>query len=228
MRGDPIPPAAVVVLAVRDEDVAAAAASVMAAMPPPILIHCAGALSADEPFRALAPRPAGVALLHPLASLVTGDEPLDSVIFGVQGDAPGRRAALAIVALVRGMALPLDGDPALYHAAAALVSNHTVALVDAALELFRAAGVAAPEAAAARLLASTARNVIEVGLPAALTGPIARGDVATVERHLRALAAHPELDRIYRATARRVTKVAAEKGRADAAALARIRALLGE
>jgi predicted short-subunit dehydrogenase-like oxidoreductase (DUF2520 family) len=82
--------------------------------------------------------------------------------------------------------------------------------------------------ALAALLGSTARNLATIGLPDALTGPIARGDVQTVERHLAALAA-PEwapADALYRATARPVTRVAAEKGRATAAQLARILALL--
>jgi predicted short-subunit dehydrogenase-like oxidoreductase (DUF2520 family) len=229
-QGGAIPAADVVVLAVRDEAIADAAARVVAAMPPPILIHCAGALSAWEPFRALAPAPAGVAMMHPLVSVADASQSFAGVIFGVQGDAAGARAAGAIVRLVGGVMHPLarDADPALYHAAAALASNHVVGLVDAALELLRAAGLRAPEAVVEQLLRSTADNVHRTGLPAALTGPIARGDAATVERHLRALAAHPAIARVYRATAARVTDVAAAKGRADAAALAKIRDLLGK
>jgi predicted short-subunit dehydrogenase-like oxidoreductase (DUF2520 family) len=69
--------------------------------------------------------------------------------------------------------------------------------------------------------------VVEAGLPAALTGPIERGDAAVVERHLDALGDAPELARLYRGTARRVWALAVQKGRADAAALERIAALLG-
>jgi predicted short-subunit dehydrogenase-like oxidoreductase (DUF2520 family) len=63
-------------------------------------------------------------------------------------------------------------------------------------------------------------------LPEALTGPIARGDVAMVARHLIALRSLPEIAALYRATARRVIKVATEKGRASRDALVRLAALL--
>ena len=67
-----------------------------------------------------------------------------------------------------------------------------------------------------------------MGLPEALTGPIARGDVAVVARHILALRPHAEIAALYRATARRVSKVAADKGRATRDALLRIAALLLE
>jgi predicted short-subunit dehydrogenase-like oxidoreductase (DUF2520 family) len=66
-------------------------------------------------------------------------------------------------------------------------------------------------------------------LPAALTGPIARGDAATVARHLAALASDPALNEIaavYRLLGRRALALARAQGRADAAALAAIAALL--
>jgi len=115
-----------------------------------------------------------------------------------------------------------------YHAAAALVSNHAVALVDAGVELLTSIGLPRAQAttALAALLASTAANILRVGLPEALTGPIARGDVAVVARHVLALRPLAEIAGLYRVTARRVSKVAAEKGRAGRDALLRIAALL--
>jgi predicted short-subunit dehydrogenase-like oxidoreductase (DUF2520 family) len=226
-----MPQAAVIVVAVSDRAIAdAAAQAARAQAAPAVLLHCAGALAPEEVFAGLGA--AGAGLLHPLTSIATGAESLERVHFAIQGDLPGREAARAIVAQLGGVALELpDGADALaaYHAAAALVSNASVGLVDAGVELMASLGLdrARATAALAALLDSTARNLSSVGLPAALTGPIARGDAAVVERHLRALAAHPELDALYRATARRVTKVAVEKGRADAEALARIRELLG-
>ncbi|HZS36296.1 MAG TPA: DUF2520 domain-containing protein [Polyangia bacterium] len=230
-RGGKMPQAGVALLAVSDRAIAEAAAEVVRAQAaPPVLLHCAGALPPDEVFAGLgAP---GVGLLHPLTSIATGAETLERVHFAIQGDLAGRSAARAIVALVGGAPLELpEGADALagYHAAAALVSNAAVALVDAGVELFASLGLerAGATRALAALLDSTARNLSSVGLPDALTGPIARGDAGVVERHLRALAAHPALDALYRATARRVTKVAVEKGRADAESIAKIRKLLG-
>src|SRR5262249_43641576 len=154
----------------------AVAAQLLDAQPgAPILIHCAGALSAEEPFAALARRPSGVALMHPLVSLAGGpDDRLRDVVFAVQGDPAGRAAALSIVARVGGVPFALPpGAAARYHAAAALVSNHSVGLVDAAVAELIALGLDRAHAtrALAALLASTARNLSAVGLPDALTGP---------------------------------------------------------
>jgi predicted short-subunit dehydrogenase-like oxidoreductase (DUF2520 family) len=82
-------------------------------------------------------------------------------------------------------------DKALYHAAADLVSNYVVTLVDMATRLWQQYG-ADPESAAEALLPllqGTVNNLRRLGLPDALTGPIARGDLGTVRRHLAALEA---------------------------------------
>ena len=76
------------------------------------------------------------------------------------------------------------------------------------------------------LLGSAASNVASLGLPAALTGPIARGDADTVERHLRALP--PSVADLYRATGRATLAVARRRAAASPAALDRIAALLGD
>jgi predicted short-subunit dehydrogenase-like oxidoreductase (DUF2520 family) len=235
--GLPLPSADVVVLAVRDEAIGDMAAQIMArlddAVTPPILLHCAGAVPAEEAFAKLPRRPLGAGVLHPLRSLAGRDEDahLAGCVFAVEGDGPGREAALRLVDRMGGVPLVLEAAQLpKYHAAAALVSNHAVALVDGGVELLEGVGLdrAQATAALAALLASTAQNLARVGLPEALTGPIARGDVAVVARHLLALRPHVELAALYRATARRVTKVAADKGRATRDALLRIAALLVE
>jgi len=233
--GTPMPHADVFVLAVRDEAIGEVAAQIMARVDdeatPPILLHCAGAMPAEEAFAGLKRRPLGVGVVHPLRSLAGADSDaqLGGTVFAVEGDGPGREAALRLVERVGGTPLVLEAEQLpRYHAAAALVSNHAVALVDAGVELLTSVGLDRAQAttALAALLASTAANLSRVGLPEALTGPIARGDVAVVARHVIALRALPELAQLYRTTARRVSKVAAEKGRAGRDALLRIAALL--
>lgn len=234
---EPLPSADVVVLAVRDEAIGEMAARIMAgvddAATPPILLHCAGALPAEEAFAALKRRPLGVGVIHPLRALAgaPGDAQLGATVFAVEGDGPGREAALRLVERVGGTPLVLEAEQLpRYHAAAALVSNHAVGLVDAGVELLTSVGLERATAvrALAALLTSTAANLERVGLPEALTGPIARGDVAVVARHILALRPHAEIAALYRATARRVSKVAADKGRATRDALLRIAALLLE
>jgi predicted short-subunit dehydrogenase-like oxidoreductase (DUF2520 family) len=233
--GQSLPAADVVVLAVRDEAIGEVAAQIMAGVDdettPPILLHCAGAVPAEEAFATLKRRPLGVGVVHPLRSLAgaEGDAHLEGTVFAVEGDGPGREAALRLVERVGGTPLVLEAEQlARYHAAAALVSNHAVGLVDAGVELLTSVGLPRTQAtqALAALLASTAANLQRVGLPEALTGPIARGDVAVVARHVLALRPLVEIAALYRVTARRVAKVAADKGRAGRDALLRIAALL--
>jgi predicted short-subunit dehydrogenase-like oxidoreductase (DUF2520 family) len=109
-------------------------------------------------------------------------------------------------------------DPArkaLYHAAAVAASNYLVAVEDLAARLARAAGIPPRDALRALLplVRGTVRNLERVGLPAALTGPVARGDAATLRAHRRALrAVDPALDAAYAALGRLALRVAREAG----------------
>jgi predicted short-subunit dehydrogenase-like oxidoreductase (DUF2520 family) len=103
---------------------------------------------------------------------------------------------------------------AAYHAAAALASNYIVATIDAAAAVLAAAGIAPDKAAQALvpLAEGALRNITAHGTTAGLTGPVRRGDAATIQRHLDALRVRPELAEIYRALARRALDIA---GRID-------------
>ncbi len=196
-----------------------------------VLLHCAGALPAEEVFAPLRDRVGGVGLLHPLRALAGApdDAALAGTVFAVEGDAPGRAAALDLARRLGGRPYVLDGAGlGRYHAAAALAGNHTLGLVGAAIDLLVVEGLdrAAASTALGGLLASAARNLVERGLPDALTGPIARGDTSVVARHLAALP--PEARALYRATARPTVAVARAAGRASEEALASIEALLDE
>lgn len=168
-----------------------------------VVLHCAGALDARV-LSACAERGAAVAGFHPLVSFASRHKltSLEGVVFVATGDAKATRAAKRIAAKVsaRCVVQPILG-PA-YHAAAALLANGGAALAFSALGILTELGMS--EADAARglsgLLQSVAFNIKAVGLPLALTGPVARGDTATVARHLRALRAlSPARAREYRA-----------------------------
>ena len=209
--------AEVVVVAVPDRavaDVGAAIARALAASPAspastvPLVLHTSGALEGAELLRTAGAARFPAGSLHPLQSFPAGaavsHEVLAARVAGThwfhEGD--GEAEARAMVALWRGAFHRLaPGGKPLYHAGAAILSNHTVALFADATRLFAAAGVPAAEAhpALAELLAGTAANLASVGVPAALTGPIARGDAGTVRRHVAALrSAVPELIPAYR------------------------------
>ncbi|HWO24851.1 MAG TPA: DUF2520 domain-containing protein [Kofleriaceae bacterium] len=228
----------VVILAVRDQDigdVAAMLAGTGLIGKRHVLLHCAGAASARELLGGAAAQVAGVGTLHPLSAISDGKlamRALRGTVFGVEGDEAGRVAAGKLVAAMGGIVLPLDGSQmAAYHAAAALASNYVVAAIDAAAAVLAGAGVAPDRAAQALvpLAEGALRNISAQGTTSGLTGPVRRGDVETVRRHLKTLQDKPELAEIYRALAKRAVAIASRLEGSDApdrAGLDAIRALL--
>lgn len=220
----------VAVVAVPDRAVGEAGTALRAAGFAGLALHTSGAL----PGAALGGGPAGS--LHPLQSFPQAASIGDLVAraAGVhwfhEGD--GRDEAESLVAAWSGTFHGLaPGSKALYHAGAAVLSNHTVALFADAVRLFGAAGIGRDAAAAALagLLAGTSANLAALGVPHALTGPVARGDVETVRGHVAAIRrATPDLLPAYLAMARRAAVVAREKGTLDAAASAALEAVLAD
>jgi len=157
-----------------------------------ILVHFSGALSSEVMACA---RPAGARLLsiHPLQTFADVDRALAALPgthFTVEGDDPefGRR----LVQDLGGIPHLIDArNKVLYHAAACIASNYLVVLAAVANDLLASCGFAPGEALPALLplLRGTLASLAANGLPDALTGPIARGDVAVVREHLRQLPA---------------------------------------
>lgn len=131
--------------------------------------------------------------------------------------APRARAVLSAIARRLRMH-PIElkrSNRALYHASAAITSNLTVALFDIAREAFvKSTGCDDSTAAGALLplLEGTVRNVRKIGMPGALSGPIARGDAETIQKHLKALRPFPEAGALYRAAGVRAVELAIRKG----------------
>ncbi len=145
--------------------------------PATLVIHCSGSLGLDV----LHPHPRR-ASVHPLVSLVdgsTGALSLSGAWFGVAGD-PG---ALDVVEALGGNAVEVPDElRGAYHAAAAIASNHLVALLGQVERV--AAQVGVPLEAYLALAGGSLANAAERGPAGALTGPVARGDWSTVRRHL--------------------------------------------
>jgi predicted short-subunit dehydrogenase-like oxidoreductase (DUF2520 family) len=145
---------------------------------------------------------------HPLQTFPGGDPPpLRGVPFAIAGDARALIVGRTLAGRLGGVAIEVPEEArALYHAAAVLACGQVAALAGAAAEaLARAANVSEAEALRllAPILAQTAKNLGALGLPAAMTGPVARGDVETQRRNAHALACvRPELAAIYEALAR--------------------------
>lgn len=182
-RGDDLSGAAhevdLLVLATPDPVIPEVAAAVEPD-PAGVVAHLAGALGLE--VLGAHPRPAA---LHPLVALPdaeTGAARLaDGAWFAVAGDPIVER----VVADLGGHAFTVaDADRARYHAAAAIASNHLVALLG---QVERVAPAGVPLEAFLALVRGTVDNVAALGPAAALTGPVARGDQDAVERHLAAL-----------------------------------------
>jgi len=142
--------------------------------------------------------------LHPLRALPPGGEAvaLDGTLLVFEGSDEARpvAATIAVRTGARFATVSRDGKP-VYHAAAVIAANLVAAQLDVASGLMHAAGLDVPDVRdeIAALAQSAIRNWNEREGPARFTGPIARGDVALVRRHLDHLAGHVEALRIYRA-----------------------------
>jgi predicted short-subunit dehydrogenase-like oxidoreductase (DUF2520 family) len=213
----------VVVLAVRDTripEVAEALVTGRHLRPGQVILHTAGSRASADVLAPARSAVASVGTLHPLVSLTGApgtEDNLEGAAFALEGDEIAQAMGKRLVRLMGGQVLRLAPEMmALYHAGAVFASNYVVALVDVARALLVAAGLPDAEAQAALwpLLASVVRNLAAVGLPAALTGPVVRGDVGSVERHVEALAkgAPQELE-LYQRLGREVLRLA--QARAD-------------
>ncbi len=199
-----------VLLCVPDEAIADAAESVAEAVPP---IELVGHVSGATELAALAPASAvGAATfsIHPLQTVPDGETDFSGSPCAISGSEPVAVEFATDLAVALGMR-PFevaDVHRAAYHAAACIASNFLVALEESAVELLGAAGVADARELLAPLVLHTAANWSERGAEA-LTGPIARGDEATVARHLAALSeTAPEMVNLYEALAERTRAIA--------------------
>ena len=188
-RGEPVTGAAAdtdyLLITVRDADIAAVAASIEPE-PATVLVHLSG--SAGPELLGSHRRRAAV---HPLVSLTEergADTLLSGAWFGLDADVGAAEAAEQLVAALGGRSLPVPAERrALYHATASVASNHLVALMGQVERLASELGL--PAEAFITLARGSLDNVAALGATRALTGPVARGDWDTVERHRRALPA---------------------------------------
>lgn len=167
------------------------------------VVHMSGAETADILGRA---REFGARALsvHPLQSFANLDGALENLagsVFSIEGDGEARATGEAIVEALGGQYffIAKDAKP-LYHAGACVASNYLVTLLDLGIKLLAAAGIPEDKAGQALmpLVNGTLKNIGKIGIPAALTGPIARGDIATVNKHLdRMRQMAPELVQLY-------------------------------
>lgn len=187
----------------------------------PLVLHLSG-LHDSTILGALAQAGAVTGSLHPLRSYpvhATDDRGLEGAYVGVESGDPSTVVRLMRVAAAAG-ARPFEiasGAKIDYHLAAVHASNHLAAVFDASCRHFERAGLASElaRAVAAELGRGTLENLAKSGAEAALTGPVVRGDVATVARHLETLP--PGADRAFYLACARATLALARRAHADRA-----------
>ena len=199
----------IIVLAVRDRDLAPLAELLAAGRlvsKKSVCVHVAGALD-ETPLAPLQGVCAGVAQMHPMISFAS-PKFCPSLARGhvhVQGDPIAVRRAGMLVRSLGMTPRTFDGlDTIGYHAAAGLVANGAAALGALAAELLMSAGVSRGVAPSmlGPLLRSVADNIEALGFPEALTGPVRRGELAGLRRHVETLRAKlPSAVNLYVASA---------------------------
>eukprot|EP00123_Amoebidium_parasiticum_P009607 comp19589_c0_seq1/m.23046 comp19589_c0_seq1/g.23046 ORF comp19589_c0_seq1/g.23046 comp19589_c0_seq1/m.23046 type:complete len:293 (-) comp19589_c0_seq1:423-1301(-) len=171
--------------------------------PPKVVCHCSGALSSTV-LHALKEKGCWTASAHPLQSFAQVDTALKSLP-GTRWALEGHPQAVDMLSVVvrdlKGVPLTIATERKTeYHAAAVMACNYFVSLVSLSTQLLERAGVPREEGLRALLplIQGTVDNMATVGIPQALTGPISRGDVSTVDRHLQAIGSDPLVDGVYR------------------------------
>ena len=196
-----------------------------------IVSHCSGASSAEvlEPVKKFG---ALVGCIHPLqtfSGMAQAIENLPGSMFAIEAEEP-------VLSVLKEMAISLKGewvilkadDKALYHASACIACNYFYTLVNIAAELWQNFGKTVPEATKAMMpmLRGSLNNLDAIGLPKALTGPIARGDITTITKHLSVLKKKaPELLPLYKELGKWTISIGVAKGTLSADRAKELRAL---
>ena len=194
--------------------------------PGAIVLHCSGALSSTI-LKSAADAGAFVGSMHPLQSFASTEireNPFLQIVISLEGHPRAVEASRKMSMDLGAVCMQIQTRAKmLYHAAAVVASNYLVTLMDLVFGLAEPAGIARSEAlkAMAPLIHGTLANIEKVGIPEALTGPIARGDSQIVARHLEQIQDQaPGLLELYKTLGRHTVSIAlAKKSLSDQAAL---------
>ena len=154
-----------------------------------LVLHCSGALNA-EVLDAVRQKGAMVASMHPVQTFIPiefGFTKLEGVFFGIEGDAAALEVVRSIVQQFGGKTFEIPAEKKdLYHAACVIASNYLLALEQMSALLFAQLGSSTKLSSEilTPLQEATLENIQQTGPGTALTGPIVRGDLCTIEKHL--------------------------------------------
>ena len=198
-----------------------------------VVVHCSGALSSDILSTARDYCQCSVASMHPLQTFPNIDAAL-RIMSGTYCFYEGDECAIPVIErFAKDIGLrPIQissTSKILYHAAAVMACNYFVALMDSAIGLAESAGIDPTTAWSSLkpLVTTTLNNITEMGTIRSLTGPIARGDLKTVRRHLQELTFTQEyVASVYRTMGLYTVEMAIKKRAISATKAAQIKGLL--
>ncbi len=181
-----------------------------------IVLHSSGALTSEELW-SLWEKGASVASVHPMMTFVAGKKPSwHGVAFAIEGDEEAAKVAHSIASDLGGNPFEIEKhNKVLYHAFGSFASPLVIALMSAMEQVAEAAGVPSAKAKEMMvpLLRETLNNYLAKDAAGAFSGPLVRGDVKTVRKHLEQLKRVPEAREVYVALARAAIKRLPAKNR---------------
>ena len=183
------------------------------------VIHCSGADSAEV----LSPARQEGALtgaFHPLQTFAGVDQAIENIpgsTFAIEAEEPLLTTLKEMATALKCRYIQLEAsDKVIYHAAAVMACNYLVTLIKESTDLWKTFDIPTDQATQALLplIQGTIHNIETVGIPDCLTGPIARGDIGTIRKHIEALEkASPDVLRTYLELGLKTVPIALAKGK---------------
>lgn len=196
-----------------------------------LVFHCSGLLS-TESLKPLKLRGAWVASLHPVQSFPQkkpDPHAFEGIYFGLEGKGEALNLVKEITQQLGGKYVILEArNKPLYHTACSMASNSLATLLDTATELLAKAGLddSTAHSVLFPLVQGTLQNVKKFDAGTALTGPVVRGDVESIAKHLEALGGLPDIRSLYIKMAHQAIRIAKRKKRLSAEKIKALEALL--
>jgi predicted short-subunit dehydrogenase-like oxidoreductase (DUF2520 family) len=233
-NGQELANAAEMVFITTADDVIAAVSAELTWRRGQTVVHCSGA-STVEALEAARSQGAGVGSIHPCQSFAGIEQAIANLpgsTFAIEAEEPVKTTLTDMARALEGAIVYLTSeDKVLYHAAAAIACNYFVTIEKLAADLWKNFGRTPADGVRAYLplLRGTLANIEAVGFPACLTGPIARGDAATIRRHLNAIEKYaPAMLPPYKTLGRFTVPIAEEKGGLAPEKAAELKRMLAE
>lgn len=182
-------------------------------------VHCSGNESATV-LQPLREKGGVIASFHPLQSFTdkAGTSDFENIFFSMQGDRKAFRILMPLAHKIGAHAFEVSEEQkSQLHIAAVIASNYLVSLMNTSLEAASLGGLSEKQVQKALfpLIRQTLHNTSKQTIGEALTGPIARGDIKTLEKHLKYLDSRPRLQKIYALLGNETVNIARSAGSID-------------